>query len=245
MNRWFSGARAYASRAGATAARWSSSTAASRACSECGAVAVATDHIFCGSCPAVLEPAPPLMSTAEGAVATEPLFDLFDLGAPCFALDLALLTERYRGLQKRLHPDVFSRASDAQIDAALKQSARVNDAYGELQRPYSRARHLLATRGVALDGEETLMDNPELLMHVMDVREDLECARGGGNDAAVETIGLENRAAMDAVIDELADLFDSVGEEGCDLNAARRATTRLRYLTTIHNEVYSLVDADA
>ena len=227
-----------ASRSGTAAVRWSSSAAASRACSECGTVAVVTDHIFCGSCPAVLEPAPPL-------TAAEPLFDLFDLGAPRFALNLALLTERYRSLQKRLHPDVFSRASDAQIDAALRQSARINDAYGELQRPYSRARHLLATRGVALDREETLMDNPELLMHVMEVREELESARGGGNDAAVEKIGAENRAAMDAVIDELADLFDSTEEEDCDVDAARRVTTRLRYLTTIHNEVYSLVDADA
>lgn len=224
-----------------------------RACSECGAAAAPADLVFCASCPAVLTP--PLAANDESpvaAAAAAPLYDLFGLGAPRFALDVALLTERYRGLQKRLHPDVFCGARDEQVDAALQQSAWVNAAYGDLMRPYSRARHLLATHGVALASEETGPEvvDPSLLMHVMEVREDLEAARGAGDDDAVERIGEANRDALESTKMELAALFDDALEEsgevgGCDLNAALRATTRLRYLTTIHNEVYSLVDADA
>ena len=92
----------------------------------CGAIGVAGagSPFHCASCEAVL---PPDRSRGH--------FELLGMPADCFDVDGAVLHERYRELQRQLHPDRFQLKSAAEQDAASEQSAHVNEAYNILKEP--------------------------------------------------------------------------------------------------------------
>jgi molecular chaperone HscB len=113
-------------------------------------------------------------------------------------------------------------------------AAAVNDAFQKLRRPYERAKALLALRGVDVGETGETLDDPALLMEIMEVREALEEASTESDRLA---IGQKNMRGMEACEAKLAEHF----REGDD-DAAAMETMRLRYLITIHNEVHGLID---
>lgn len=97
-------------------------------------------------------------------------FEIFGLPVD-FQIDTSLLTERYRELQKIVHPDRFANASDRDRRLAVQQSAHINEALNTLKLPLKRARYLLQLNGVEFDDEkETTMDT-EFLMEQIELRE--------------------------------------------------------------------------
>ena len=65
-------------------------------------------------------------------------FDVFDV-KPTFDLDLTELANKYRDIQRKLHPDVHaSSSSGAESEDLAEASARVNHAYSVLKSPYER-----------------------------------------------------------------------------------------------------------
>ena len=66
-------------------------------------------------------------------------FTLFGL-AERFALDTALLDQRRRELQVRVHPDRFAAQGAAAQRIAMQWSVRVNQAYRRLKDPLLRAK---------------------------------------------------------------------------------------------------------
>jgi Fe-S protein assembly co-chaperone HscB len=67
-----------------------------------------------------------------------------------------------------MHPQ-----SDKKRAEAL--SSRINEAYKTLQNPLLRAQYLLSLRGIELAEDETAkVEDPELLMEVLDAREAIE-----------------------------------------------------------------------
>ena len=99
-------------------------------------------------------------------------FQLFKLPEE-YAVDQSVLTDRYRSLQKVLHPDNFASAADKEKRLSVQQSAWVNDAYRVLRSPVERAKYLLQLKGVDVDdGNNNIMD-PMFLMQQMELRESL------------------------------------------------------------------------
>ena len=54
-------------------------------------------------------------------------------------------------------------------------SSVVNKAYGTLLNPYARAEYILQLQGITI-GESESVDDPELIMEIMDAREALDNA---------------------------------------------------------------------
>ena len=75
-------------------------------------------------------------------------FQLFDLPVD-FQLDQAQLGERYRQLQKELHPDRYASASAHEQRLAVQYSALINEAYASLRKPLPRALYLLELAGMS------------------------------------------------------------------------------------------------
>ncbi|MEQ8955070.1 MAG: Fe-S protein assembly co-chaperone HscB, partial [Gammaproteobacteria bacterium] len=73
-------------------------------------------------------------------------FQLFDLN-PAFAVDLAVLEQKYHELQNKLHPDRFAGESERERMQAVQLSSYLNEAYNTLRKPLARAAYLLQLRG--------------------------------------------------------------------------------------------------
>ena len=102
-------------------------------------------------------------------------FELFGLPVG-FRLDKAALSERYRELQRVVHPDRFASGSDQERRISLQQATLVNEAFESLKDPLKRAQYLLQLNGIHDEGRETTKDTA-FLMEQMELREALAEAR--------------------------------------------------------------------
>lgn len=155
-------------------------------------------------------------------------FDLF--GAPrALELDAARLEERYRALQRELHPDRHAAAGARERALAAQAAARVNEAYRTLRDRLARAAYLLELRGEAPDAERDAVDDPEFLMRQMEWRERLE-----------ELGGAAEAAALGARLDgEEAELWGEFAAryESADWAGARARLNRLRFYRRLQEQL--------
>lgn len=103
---------------------------------------------------------------------TQNHFELFDLPLS-FDVDKQLLSERYRELQRAVHPDKFANASDRERRLSVQKAAQINEAFQVLKSPQARARYLLELQGVSFDSEQDTTMDPMFLMEQMELREAL------------------------------------------------------------------------
>jgi len=141
-----------------------------------------------------------------------------------FQVDHATLRARFLAIQRLVHPDRWATKSPTKGDIAARVSETVNSINSHLSDPFLRATYILEREGVASDAE-SILDDPAVVMDVMEVREALEEAQ---SEEEVEEIRLQNKENMNAVQGELsgfvaAKAWDQVSE----------AATRLKYLQSI------------
>lgn len=170
-------------------------------------------------------------------------FDVLGL-APALDLDLALLEQRYRDLQRALHPDKFVNAPSGERRESLSRAVSVNDAYRLLKDELKRADLMFArlTGKRADEGQATA--DPELLMEVMELREELQHVRKQRDlkrvgELATQVGALEQKTgiALRAAFTELAG-----GPNQAALEKAARALSRLRYYRRFQDEAAALED---
>lgn len=162
-------------------------------------------------------------------------FELFGF-APDFALDTALLAERYRAMQRQFHPDRFAHAADAERRLAVQLTAHLNEAYQTLRDPMRRGRYLLQLAGVDTQEETDTVMDPEFLMEQMSLRERLEDA----GEAAGELQSLAGE--LDARYErQLADLAAAFAAR--NYADARARVRELQFLGKVRDEVATRQEA--
>src|SRR5271155_4909288 len=77
-------------------------------------------------------------------------FEFFSLPRK-LTLDVVALEKAFYALSRKLHPDRFAGRPQAEQEAALAQSSRLNDAYRTLKDPIARTEYLLKLEGVELE----------------------------------------------------------------------------------------------
>ncbi len=159
------------------------------------------------------------------------------LGVPRrFGLDGAALAQRHRDLSRALHPDRFGDAAPTERRAAIERAMAINESFRALRDPLTRAEALLAVHGAALD--ERARPDPAMLMEVMELREDLEAARGDAprieslRDAVARRVAAEESA--------LVALFDADTLDGAALAKARASVVRMKYFRRFGDEADAL-----
>ena len=141
-----------------------------------------------------------------------------------FNIDLSQLRREFLQLQAQVHPDKFPTGPDKA--KAEGTSASINEAYKTLQNPLLRAQYLLGLRGINFAEDETAKtEDPELLMTVMEVREQVEAAE---QEADIQGLKSEN----DKRIQDEENVLTKAMEKD-DMNAAQEAAVRLRYWVNI------------
>jgi molecular chaperone HscB len=162
-------------------------------------------------------------------------FEIFGLPVD-FSLDTSTLTERYRELQKAVHPDRFSNASDRDRRLAVQQAALINEALETLKSPLKRARYLLQLNGVKFDDEKETHMDPEFLMEQMELREAVSDVRQqsdpfSGLNELMQTISDK----QDMMIGKLRELISNQ-----EFEAAKVQVQKLQFLDKLKQECESL-----
>jgi molecular chaperone HscB len=162
-------------------------------------------------------------------------FELFDL-TPSYEVDLPLLAERFRELQREVHPDRFAGESQRQQRQAMEQSTRINDAYQTLKSPLQRARYLLELNGISIDDTDTSMP-AEFLFEQMELREAL-AAVGSASDPLGALFTLRDRIeAKERELVESLTRYFNLGERELLEGEAVLATRKMQFFLRLLEEV--------
>ena len=147
------------------------------------------------------------------------------LGLPRrFSVNLAELEWHYLGRSRDAHPDFASGDEDA--------AAALNEAYATLKEPFRRAEHLLALLGGPSAKDDKSLP-PAFLMEMLELREQIEAAKGSPAEVAtIETELLQRTEALEA---SLHAMFDSQAP----LGSIRRELNSVRYLSGLLRDVHS------
>jgi len=168
-------------------------------------------------------------------------FELFGLPGQ-FHIDLSELSERYRDLQKVVHPDRYASASDQEKRMAMQGATLVNEAYQSLKDPLKRAQYMLQIRGVNADGENLTTSDTVFLMQQLELREALAEIRE--QDDPLEAVGellTDITRAINSQIARLAVLLESDAQS--DVDQALECIYKMQFLNKLHAEAES-VEAD-
>jgi molecular chaperone HscB len=139
------------------------------ACWSCGS-ALAACKPFCDACGKV-----------QPTAANVNYFDVFDLPKK-LALDTSALERAFYKLSRKLHPDVYARASEQEQQWSLEQTSLLNDAYRTLKHPITRTEYLLKLEGVEIEQDKASENGaqkesrmpPDLLEEVFELNMQLE-----------------------------------------------------------------------
>lgn len=200
------------------------STVPSKACAACGATNDAA-ALQCGACHA-LQPVPSEV-------------DYFSiLGVPRssvpgngWKVDPKELKAQWRKQMAVTHPDRLVARPDKEQQIGAQQSAIVNKAYETLVRPLDRAIYLLEIAGAGDVEEGASLEDPELLMEVLELQEALSEAE---DRATVEEVGVQNEAHLTRVLGELDGAFEATP---LDTDRIKNLAVQLRYWTNIAKAV--------
>lgn len=164
-------------------------------------------------------------------------FDIFGFKVQ-FELDTQRLAERYRELQRSLHPDKYATASEQEKRIVVQKSAEINDAQQTLKDPVSRAEYLLKLRGLDIQHETQTLQDPMFLMQQMEYRERLEDIRNA-DDPFSETVSFEQdvKQQTSSYLTELAQQLN-----GKQNQAAADTIRKLKFMVKLEQELERLED---
>lgn len=163
-------------------------------------------------------------------------FELFNVPVS-YEVDLDLIQQRYREIQKAVHPDNFVNASAQEKRLSMQQTSWVNEALNTLKRPVDRASYLLKIKGVDINLEnETTMDKV-FLVEQMEMREALSEARSKQDPLAeLDRINAEIRSKSEA----MASAFSQAFAEN-QLDDAKEWIRKMQFMQKAKKEVDELL----
>ena len=166
---------------------------------------------------------------------TKNYFEVFGLPVG-FSVDLPALTERYRELQREIHPDRFAGAGDREQRLAVQFATYVNQAFESLKSPLLRAEYLLQLQGVAMDAQNQTTSDTAFLMRQMELRDELSEVRDQPDpEAALDALS----AHVDETLSDLQSDFAAAYEQA-DMDSAKVVVSKLHFIVKLAHEVEQL-----
>lgn len=135
-----------------------------------------------------------------------------------FSIDEQALRQAYLKASAEQHPDRFIDPIE-QADA-VEAMSKLTDAYRVLSDPELRARALLTLSGLELAEDKDKLP-PDLLMEVMEVREEMEDAIASSNEAELDRLRAWANGQRDSYLKKLGVLLDE------ELDASTASQVRL------------------
>jgi molecular chaperone HscB len=160
-------------------------------------------------------------------------FKLFDL-AEEYHVDVHQLSDRYRVLQKEVHPDRFAHASDREQLLAVQYTAHINEALNTLKTPLKRAQYMLKLKGKELCPESSAPMDPMFLMQQMEWREALEhLSRSDDPESELEDLEAEVECSWRQMETDFIGAISSNSE----LDKAVSCVRKMQFLDKLRHEI--------
>eukprot|EP01024_Parvocaulis_polyphysoides_P056146 TRINITY_DN5858_c1_g4_i1.p1 TRINITY_DN5858_c1_g4~~TRINITY_DN5858_c1_g4_i1.p1 ORF type:complete len:264 (-),score=43.65 TRINITY_DN5858_c1_g4_i1:102-869(-) len=192
-------------------------------CWHCGKDLKNLKGFFCGSCKGV-----------QPARLKATYFEVMGIPKITFDIDLQQLDKRYKALQFLLHPDKFEVKSDKERQYSLQQASLVNSAYNTLKNPLARAKYLCKLYGwQTQEEEEGTIEDPELLMQIMEEREAVEET---ADQQLLQNMRQSNMQKQSQLADSLASAFQNDQRE-----EIKRLVTELTYVVRLGEEILNKI----
>ncbi len=156
-------------------------------------------------------------------------FELFQLPRRQ-QLDLAELDQRWKTLQRQVHPDRFVAQGAAAQRVAMQWSVRINEAYQRLKDPLKRAAYLCELGGVPVEAHSNTAMPSDFLMQQMEWREALDDAEDAG---ALQALACEVQQASSDALQEVTAAIDTQQ----DMLAAAALVRRMMFIQKFAQEV--------
>lgn len=160
-------------------------------------------------------------------------FELFGLPLQ-FELEDRELTDRYKNLQRQLHPD--TEIDERRKRFAVQAAAHVNEAYRILRNPVDRAGYLLELKGYKADNQNGGQLTPDFLMQQIQLREEMETI--SGTDKPREVM-LELRTRIEQEIRRYYEAFREQMRRQ-EYMAAGETVRKLQFFHRLQNEMDEL-----
>jgi molecular chaperone HscB len=132
-------------------------------------------------------------------------FELFELQL-AYGLDLEQLDERWKRLQREVHPDRHATADPQTQRQAMQWSVRINEAYQRLRDPLKRAAYLCELHGAPVQAENNTAMPAAFLMQQMEWREALDDATASDQLEGMADEVAATRRLMLANLQQTADV---------------------------------------
>jgi len=162
-------------------------------------------------------------------------FELFSLPL-IFDIDQSVLAQRYRDLQKTIHPDNYAQASERERRLAAQRASQINEAFQTLKNPLKRGQYLLQLQNIQWDKVgDTAMDSEFLLEHI-ELREELGEIKDQVQPLKALTAFIQRIESRTlALIGQLSQQFAQK-----DYLAARDSVRQFQFLTRLREEALAL-----
>ncbi len=157
-------------------------------------------------------------------------FEIFGLPVS-FDVNIELLSDQYRELQKSVHPDKFVDATDQEKRLSMQWTTYINSGYTTLKEPLNRALYMLELQEITIAENPVL--SPDFLMEQIELREELEDIED--NPAGIDQLEDFKRRVL-GVMKKLEE--DFVAAISGNLEAAEEVVYKMQFMNKL------LTDAD-
>ncbi|MDJ0807817.1 MAG: co-chaperone HscB [Gammaproteobacteria bacterium] len=162
-------------------------------------------------------------------------FELFGLPVD-FIVDGDALAERYRELQRVIHPDRYANASEQERRLSMQGASRINEAFETLKDPITRGSYLLTLHGIQMDAQKETTQDMAFLMEQMELREELETIREQADPyVAIQALGARIGRQLKSLVGQMALQFETPTPD--QLEEARETLRKMRFLQKLRDEI--------
>ncbi|HEX5388742.1 MAG TPA: Fe-S protein assembly co-chaperone HscB [Burkholderiaceae bacterium] len=152
-----------------------------------------------------------------------------------FEQDRATLDQRWKDLQRQVHPDRFAADAATAQRVAMQWSVRINEAYQRLKNPLKRAAYLCELRGAPIQAENNTAMPAAFLMQQMEWREALDEATSA---ADLQALKAQTQSSAHELTAQLAQALDTDG----DPTRAAQSVRALMFVERFASEVEDRLD---
>ncbi len=165
-------------------------------------------------------------------------FELFGLPVG-FEVDGGRLADRYRDLQRAVHPDRYANAGGQEKRLSMQAATHLNDALNTLKKPLLRAQYLLELKGVDMSADGGNITDGNFLMEQMALREELAGIKEQP-DPYDAIVGLMNRikSHIQSLLREISVQFEDDTPQA--LEQAKESVSKLQFLYRLSAQVEEL-----